>query len=67
MQLPWHSPPDVSNYPSPAIDVGNLARTYQNLCPHYHVIAVSEGGLWVRDLRCGIDQILPIARYSGIC
>ena len=61
MQLAWRSPPDIGNQSSPIFDVGNLARTVEDLYPHYHVIAMSEDRIWVRDIRYGIEQILPVA------
>jgi hypothetical protein len=67
MQTAWRSPPDTRNHPSPTIEVGNLVRTVENLYPHYHVIAAIADRVWVRDIRYGTDQILPVGRYSGIC
>jgi hypothetical protein len=67
MQLAWRLPPDISNDPSPTIDVGNLVRTGENLYPQYQVIAVSEDRAWVRDIQYGTDQIVPVARCSRIC
>jgi len=66
MQPAWRSPPDINNDPSPTIDVGNLVRKVENLYPHYHVLAASENRVWVRDIRDGTDQILPVARCSWI-
>ena len=51
---------------APSLQVGDLVRTGENRHPHYQVIAVSADRAWLRDVQCGADHIVPVARCRGI-
>ena len=52
--------------PASSVTVGDLIRTSANLYPHYEVIAVADGRVWIRDVQRGTDPIVPIDRCRKI-
>jgi len=55
-----------SGEPAPAICVGDVVRTGDNKFPHYEVIAVSGGRVWLRDVQYGVDQVVAAQTVHGI-
>jgi hypothetical protein len=45
---------------------GDLVRTGANLFPHFSVVAVAEGKVWVRNTQTGDDGIAPLDRCHRI-
>ena len=42
------------------IEPGDLVRTGTNMFPHFHVIAVYDEKVWVRDVQYGTDGITSL-------
>ena len=64
--LAWKSPADLLGEQTAQVAVGDLIRTGENFHPHYHVVAVTEDRVWIRDTQYGSDHIVPIDRCRRI-
>ena len=62
----WRTPTDLSGESVQHVTVGDLVRTGENFHPHYHVVAVTEDRVWIRDTQYGSDHIVPIDRCRRI-
>ena len=47
-----------SDEPASSFCVGDIVRTGDNQFPHYEIIAVRGGRVWLRDVQYGIDQVV---------
>jgi len=64
--LAWRSPADLLSGAPECISVGDMIRSGANFHPHYHVIALTDDGAWIRDTQQGTDHIVPIDRCRKI-
>jgi len=62
----WCSPIELLGETTPHVAVGDLVRTGENFHPHFHVVAVAEDRVWIRDTQYGSDHIVPIDRCRRI-